>query len=66
MKIQVKSLVKVESNWKKSHSSIFRRGFQNVNLASRKEAWGIHIYLKVTLKEMIAEYSKLSFPKRRM
>lgn len=66
MKIQAKSLVKVESNWKKSHSSIFRRGFQNVKLASRKEAWSIHIYLKVTLKEMIAEYLKLSFPKRRM
>lgn len=37
-----------------------------MKLASKKEAWGVHIYLKVTLKEMIAEFLKLSFPKRRM
>lgn len=42
---------------------MFRRGFEYVKLTSRKEAWGVHIYLKVTLKEVIADFSKLSFPK---
>lgn len=48
---------------KETHSLMFRRGFEYVNLASRKEAWGVHMYLKVTLKEVIADFSKLSFPK---
>lgn len=42
-----------------------RRGFGNMELVSRKETLGVHINLKVILKEMIVEIFRVEFSKEK-